>query len=407
MSVAAGSGPDSCLKRELRHRLAGDVSLRVGVSDHTREMTPTSAGRARILVVDDEPDVRGLIVSLLERAGHSCATASGAAEARRRLKEAEFDLALCDVTMPGESGIALARSISAAHPLTAIVMVTASADPDLAELALASGAYGYVIKPFRSADLLIAVAAALRRRDDELGARLDRERLQAAVEAQKRDLEQAVRRIERLADALRLSELDTARRLSRAIGLRSRETGEHTERVGRIAELIGERLGLEPERCEAIGAAAQLHDVGKVAIPDSILLHPGGLTPAERRTIQRHTEIGHSVLAGSGGELLDLAAEIALNHHERFDGDGYPRRLARSSIPLAGRIAAVADVFDVITHDRVYQEGKPVEEALEIMSVERGSQFDPEAVDALLVSVDQAAQISAELPDPGSVVSGA
>jgi putative two-component system response regulator len=363
--------------------------------------------RARMLVVDDEPEIRDAIVSLLEGAGYACSTAGRAAEARRMLEAEEYDLALCDVTMPGESGIALARSISAAHPATAVVMVTANADPDLAELALASGAYGYVIKPFRNADLLITVAAALRRRNDDLGARLDRERLEAAVETQKRDLERAVSRIERLADALRLGELDTARRLSRAIGLRSRETGEHTERVGRVAELIAERLDLGPERCEAIGAAAQLHDVGKVAIPDSILLNPGGLTTAERRAIQRHTEIGYSVLNGSGGDLLDLAAEIALSHHERFDGDGYPRGLARDGIPLAGRIASVADVFDVLTHDRIYQTGKPLEEAVEIMSVERGAQFDPDALDALLASVEAVAEISAELPDPASALSSA
>jgi putative two-component system response regulator len=369
-------------------------------------MSRTEPKGARVLVVDDDPGIRAQIVSLLEETGYECAIASGAKEARRMLGADSFDLALCDVTMPGESGIALARSITAAHPGTAIVMVTASADPDLADLALASGAYGYVIKPFRTADLLIAVAAALRRRDDELGARLDRERLQASVEAQKQDLERAVNRIERLADALRLSELDTARRLSRAIGLRSRETGEHTERVGRIAELIGESLGLEPERSEAIGAAAQLHDVGKVAIPDSILLSPGALTAAERRAIQRHAEIGHSVLAGSGGDRLDLAAEIALSHHERFDGGGYPYGLANSSIPIAGRIAAVADVFDVLTHDRVYQTSKPLEEALEIMAVERGGQFDPDAVDALLASVERAVEIAAELPDPASPVRG-
>jgi putative two-component system response regulator len=362
-------------------------------------MTRAESTGVRILVVDDDPEVRDEIVSLLTKAGYSCTAAGGPAEARDLLEAADFELALCDVTMPGESGISLARWIRASTATTAVVMVTASADPDLADLALASGAYGYVIKPFRSVDLLIAVASALRRRDEDAGARLDRERLRAAVEEQKRDLQDAVARIERLAEALRLSEIDTARRLSRAIGLRSRETGEHTQRVGLIAELIAQRLELPPEECEAIGAAAQLHDVGKVAIPDSILLNPGGLTPTERREVQRHAEIGHAVLMGSGGEMLDLAAEIALNHHERFDGDGYPRGLTGASIPLPGRIAAVADVFDVLTHDRVYQAGKPLDEAMEIMVGERARQFDPDALEALITSADDARRISAELPD--------
>jgi putative two-component system response regulator len=362
-------------------------------------MTRAESNGVRILVVDDDPEVRGEIVSLLTDAGHSCTAVSGASEARLLLGADDFELALCDVTMPGESGISLGRWIRASSPETAVVMVTASADPDLAELALANGAYGYVIKPFRSVDLLIAVASALRRRDDEAGARLDRDRLRAAVEEQQRDLQEAVTRIERLAEALRLSEIETARRLSRAIGLRSRETGEHTERVGLLAELIAQRLELPPQECEAIGAAAQLHDVGKVAIPDSILLNPGGLTAAERREIQRHAEIGHAVLTGSGGEMLDLAAEIALNHHERFDGDGYPRGVAGASIPLPGRIAAVADVFDVLTHDRVYQAGKPLDDALEIMADERARQFDPDALEALIISAEDARRISAELPD--------
>ena len=184
--------------------------------------------------------------------------------------------------------------------------------------------------------------------------------------------------------SLRRSHEETIRRLSRAAELRDDDTGAHIERVSLYCELIAQRLGLDPDMREQLRIASPMHDIGKIGIPDSILLKPGPLDPAERAAMERHAEIGHRILAGSGAELLDLAATIAWTHHERFDGGGYPQGLAGEAIPLAGRIAAVADVFDALTSDRAYRGAVPFHEAIAQLRSGRGSQFDARVLDAFL-----------------------
>ncbi len=184
--------------------------------------------------------------------------------------------------------------------------------------------------------------------------------------------------------SLRRSREETIRRLSRAAEFRDDETGMHIERVSQFCELIGTRLGLDPKRCEQLRIASPMHDVGKIGIPDAVLLKPGPLDDEERAEMERHSEIGYRILAGSGAELLDLAATIALTHHERFDGDGYPRGLEGEEIPLEGRIAAVADVFDALTNDRVYRPAYSYAQAVAIMEGERGAHFDPRVLDVFL-----------------------
>ncbi|MEA2623885.1 MAG: cyclic di-GMP phosphodiesterase [Chloroflexota bacterium] len=184
--------------------------------------------------------------------------------------------------------------------------------------------------------------------------------------------------------SLRRSHEETIRRLSRAAEFRDDDTGTHIERVSRYCALIAMRLGLDPEHSEQLRIASPMHDVGKIGVVDAILRKPGPLDTAERAAMQRHAEIGHSILAGSGAELLERAATIAWTHHERYDGRGYPRGLAGERIPLDGRIVAVADVFDALTTDRVYRRAYSHEEALGIMRVERGRHFDPRVLDAFL-----------------------
>jgi putative two-component system response regulator len=193
----------------------------------------------------------------------------------------------------------------------------------------------------------------------------------------------------RAQETLRRSHEETVRRLSTAAELRDDETGAHIERVSRYCELIAERLGLDPAFRDELRIASPMHDVGKIGIPDAILLKPGPLTPEERAEMERHAEIGYRVLTGSGAELLELAATIAWTHHERFDGSGYPRGLSGETIPLEGRIAAVADVFDALTSDRVYRKALPYEEAIALLRDGRGSQFDPRVVDAFLEADDE------------------
>ena len=169
-----------------------------------------------------------------------------------------------------------------------------------------------------------------------------------------------------------------------AVEFRDEDTGAHIERIGRFSTLLAEQIGMEEELCERMVHAAPLHDVGKVAIPDAILLKPGSLTPQERAIVETHAEEGHRLLKGSSSAILDLAATIALSHHEKWDGSGYPRGIAGETIPLEGRIVAIADVFDALTSDRVYRKAFPVEEAVAMMRAERGKHFDPVLLDAFL-----------------------
>jgi PAS domain S-box-containing protein len=189
---------------------------------------------------------------------------------------------------------------------------------------------------------------------------------------------------------LRLSRQETVERLAKAIELHDASTGQHVNRIGAIAAFLGTRLELEPERVELLRAAAPMHDVGKIGTPDEILRKPGPLTGEERREMERHTLIGHEILSQSKSELLRVAAMIALTHHERFDGSGYPEGLAGEEIPLEGRITAVADVFDALLSDRAYRAAMSAGEAVALIREGRGTQFDPEIVDILLNDLEAA-----------------
>jgi hypothetical protein len=198
------------------------------------------------------------------------------------------------------------------------------------------------------------------------------------------------------ARALRDSQEEIVHRLARVVEFRDSDTGGHVERMSRYSRLIAQELGWSAEHCRELSLAAALHDVGKVAVPDAILLKPGPLTAEERRIMQRHCRAGFDMLSGSDGTLLNLAAEIALAHHERYDGAGYPSMLRGTDIPLSGRIVAVADVFDALTSVRVYKAAIDIEEAIEIIRGGRGTQFDPRVVDAFLRRRDEVGALYAE-----------
>src|SRR5436190_8231253 len=183
---------------------------------------------------------------------------------------------------------------------------------------------------------------------------------------------------------LEIAHAETVRRLSMAVEFRDEDTGAHIERIGRFSRLLAEHIGMDDEFCERIFHAAPLHDVGKVAIPDAILLKPGPLTPEERAIVETHAEEGHRLVRGSSSSILDMAATIALSHQEKWDGTGYPRGLKGEAIPIEGRIVAVADVFDALTSDRVYRKAFPVEEAIQMMREQRGRHFDPVLLDAFM-----------------------
>lgn len=221
--------------------------------------------------------------------------------------------------------------------------------------------------------VLGALAAALGWRAGEAHRRV----LQAQIDDRSSELRRALTELE-------IAQAETVRRLSMAVEFRDEDTGAHIERIGRFSTLLAEQVGLEPDRCELMSYAAPLHDVGKVAIPDAILLKPGSLTPEERAIVETHAEEGYRLLRGSSSSILDMAATIALSHHEKWDGSGYPRGLAGEEIPIEGRIVAIADVFDALTTDRVYRPAFPVECAVEMMREQRAQHFDPVLLDTFL-----------------------
>jgi HD-GYP domain-containing protein (c-di-GMP phosphodiesterase class II)/methylmalonyl-CoA mutase cobalamin-binding subunit len=221
--------------------------------------------------------------------------------------------------------------------------------------------------------VLAAAAAALGWRIGENG----RVALEGEIEHRTSDLKRALSELE-------IAQAETVQRLSMAVEFRDEDTGAHIERIGRFSVLLAEHIGMEPEFCERLKHAAPLHDVGKVAIPDAILLKPGPLTPEERAIVETHAEEGHRLVRGSSSSILDMAATIALSHQEKWDGSGYPRGLKGETIPIEGRIVAVADVFDALTSDRVYRKAFSVDEAVQMMREQRGRHFDPVLLDAFM-----------------------
>jgi putative two-component system response regulator len=361
--------------------------------------------RERILIVDDEEQIRTLLARLLGAQGYDCLTAEDAAVARRVLEETRVALVLSDVNMPGESGIDFTREVLARFPDTAVVMVTGMDDRKYADVAIELGAYGYVLKPFKPNELIINVGNALRRRTLEIDNRGHRERLEQTVLDRTAALRDTIAQLETSETELRRLREETIRRLSWAAEFRNQETGEHIVRMSLYCTLLARVAGLDADRAEMIRIASPMHDVGKIGVPDRILLKSGRLTEDERKVMQGHTEIGHRILAGSGVELLDLAALMALTHHERMDGTGYPRGLSGDEIPIEGRITAVADVFDALTSDRIYRQAFQPDEARATMLEGRGTQFDAALLDLFFDSFDDVLAIrrsagtgTAELP---------
>lgn len=361
----------------------------------------------RLLIVDDEPQILALVERLLSDQGYDCLAASNTADARRVLEEWPVALVLSDVNMPGESGMDFTREVLAKYPDTAVVMVTGIDDPRHAEAAIEFGAYGYVLKPFKANELIINVRNALRRRALEIENRDHRDDLEQTVLERTGALRDTIAQLETSDAELRRLREETIRRLSTAAEFRNQETGEHILRMSLYCSLLARLAGLGPERAEELRIASPMHDVGKLGIPDQILLKPGQLTAGERRVMEGHTEMGHSILAGSGVELLDLAAQMALTHHERIDGTGYPRGLTDDEIPLEGRIAAIADVFDALTSDRVYRPAFDSEEARTKMAAGRGKQFDADLLDLFFGAFDDVVAIRASAGQGGVAIAPA
>jgi putative two-component system response regulator len=341
---------------------------------------------AKILIVDDEPYISELMSRWLTSEGYECARASSAEMAIGLLEEREFHLVVTDIMMPGMSGLELLALIRKDYPDVVVVMVTAVDDRKTGILALELGAYGYVIKPFEKNEVLINIANALQRRQvTKLSQQYDRhlaEHVEQHV-TQTRQREQLLLKV------------------IASVGRRHGETEAHIQRIGRCSSVVAEirGTGWTMKQCEDIGLAAAMHDIGKTGIPDSILLKPGDLTREEREIMEKHTQLGQSLLQISDDPLFLMAREIALFHHEKWDGSGYPHGLAGEAIPEWARIVTVCDVFDALTHKRVYREALTESAAVAVMMTMKGRSFDPMTLDAFLDTLPKIRQIQDELLD--------
>ena len=298
---------------------------------------------------------------------------------------------LCDVTMPGESGFSLLAHAHDAHPELAVIMVTAVDSPSTTEPAARHGAYGCILKPFDTNVILINIVGALNRRA-ELISEIARDRGTETDNSGR--IAEVVSLLENLATedlAQSPARQETVGRVALAAEWRdpNPETALHLERVRENTTRLATLIGLPAQEAETLGLASQLHDVGKVCIPDSIVLNPRLLTEDERLTMQGHTEDGFKMLMGSDSPLLKLGSLIALSHHERFDGNGYPNRLSGNSIPLEARIVAIADVFDALRSKRAYKRAYSMQESFEILRNRRRAQLDPELLDLFINDLEK------------------
>lgn len=337
-------------------------------------MNHEELGGSRILIVDDEETNVRVLRRLLERAGYrELITETDPRQVEGIFREGLPDLVLLDLHMPHLDGFqVMERLLPLIPPRTylPILVLTGDLSPDVRERALSVGAKDFVTKPFEVTEVLLRIRNLLETRY-----------LHRALESQNATLEQRVQaRTRELAGA----QVEILRRLALAAEYRDDITGQHAERVGVLSALIAEALEMSEAEVRLLRQAAPLHDVGKIGIPDAILMKPGPLTPAEFEVMKSHTIIGGRILSGSHFPLLQVARQVALSHHEFWAGGGYTPGLRGDEIPLVGRIVSVADTFDCMTHVRPYKQASSLEEAAEEIMRERGRQFDPRVVDAFL-----------------------
>ena len=334
------------------------------LDDHLRDL--------RILAVDDQ-DVNLLFLRrTLEAAG--CRQVIAERDPSRvpaAFVKTEPDLVVLDLHMPGMDGFELMRRlapIAGGRSGVPFLVLTGDEDEEVKQRALHAGARDFLTKPFSPIELLLRVRNLLEVQQLHRQLRQQNMGLEQLVAQRTRELEQA--------------RLEVLNRLALAAEYRDDATQEHAWRIGRMCRLVAQEVGLDDGQAALIERAAPLHDIGKVGIRDSVLLKPAKLSAPEFEEIKAHTTIGAEILSGSSSSLLSLAEQIALSHHERWDGSGYPHGLRDDEIPLAGRIVAVADVFDALTHERPYKRAWPVDDAVREVVGERGRAFDPAIVDA-------------------------
>jgi cyclic di-GMP phosphodiesterase len=329
----------------------------------------------RILAVDDEQAVCLLVCERLTTAGFECRNCSSGAQALELLKSEAFDLIISDLNMPGMSGLQLLETVHKKYPHSAFLIVTGVDDIRVATQAMKEGADDYLVKPFQFDAVLASVQRALKKKRLELEVEQYRQNLEQMVEQRTKQLQSAMKRIEMTYD-------ETLAALGAALDLRDNETAGHSQRVSHYCLEMARAMNVEGERLKHIARGSYLHDIGKIGIPDAILLKPGKLTADEKQIMETHVRIGYDLVSRIA--FLAPAAEIVLTHQERYDGTGYPQGLVGNEIPLGSRIFSVADTLDAMTSDRPYRRALPFTTARQEIENEAGRQFDPEVVRTFL-----------------------
>src|SRR5437764_278542 len=337
-----------------------------------RTMSMTLGGRARVLIADDEPEIRNVLYDLLSPA-YDCSAVGSAEEALALLRERGYDLVISDIMMGGMSGLEMIPRVLERAPDTVVIMISGVQTVESAIHALRAGAFDYVMKPFDLQHVEAAVSRALEHHSLRVEKRRYETYLEEMVERRTSELNRA---LGSLGDAYR----STLESLTAALETRDSETHGHSERVVNFSLRLGRELKLGEEQLRSLEFGSLLHDIGKIGVPDAILRKPAALSEREWVKMREHPRHGQKIL--SGIEFLEGASRVVAQHHEKWDGSGYPLGLRAEQIDLNARIFSVADAFDAITSDRVYRRGRSYEEAIAELETFSGRQFDPEVVEA-------------------------
>ncbi len=353
-----------------------------------------------ILVADDQPQNIELLEAHLVPQGYEIVAAANGEEALAKLSSDPIDLILLDVMMPGIDGFEVTRRVRQdnTHRLLPIILVTALRETEDRVKGIEAGCDDFISKPVDKSELLARVRSLLKvKAYNDLMSNYRKE-LEAEVARRTEELNYALERV-------KVASLETIYRLSVASEFKDVDTGAHIKRMSSYAAAVARSMGLDERTVETILYAAPMHDLGKIGIPDSILLKPAKLDLVQWEIIKQHAVIGAKILSGSEAEFIKLGETIALYHHEKWDGSGYPNHLKGTQIPIAGRIAAIADVFDALTSKRPYKEPFAVEEAMAIIREGRGTHFDPEVVDAFFAIEDEIIAIKKKYDEDIQIVS--
>lgn len=349
---------------------------------------------SKILVVDDEDRNLRVMEALLIPLGYEVILARDGEEAFKKVQEIPPDVILLDVMMPKMDGFEVARRLKEKEEtkIIPIVMVTALKEVEDRVRALEVGADDFLSKPVDKTELKARVQSLLKVKAYNDHMRNYQKELESEIARRTQQLRRAFEKI-------KLASLDTIYRLSTAAEYKDEDTGAHILRMSNYSAAVARKMGLNEKTVEAILYAAPMHDVGKIGTPDSILLKPGKLDPDEWETMKQHTTNGGRILEGSDAGFIKLGEVIALTHHEKWDGSGYPKGLKGSKIPLVGRIVAIGDVFDALTSKRPYKEPFSLEKSYGIIQEGKGTHFDPAVVDAFFAIEDEISSIKEKYKD--------